>query len=262
MTLGFIGTGTIAEAIIDGLAGTAHPVSAILVSPRNADIAARLAERHVHVRIADGNQAVIDGADTVFLAVRPQIAAEVLGALRFRAGQQVVSLIAATSAETLRGWVGPDVTLTQAIPLPFVAQQQGVTAVFPPTPQVMALFDALGTAVPISTQAEYELAGVGSALMGTFFGLLETASGWLAAQGMAPEAARSYVESLVGSVTDVARRHPDRELSVLRADHSTAGGINEQMHAQFTAQGGSTALAHAMQSVLARISGQGTSPER
>jgi len=64
------------------------------LSPRNEEIAAELAARYPDVRIASDNQAVLDECDTVMLAVRPQIAHEVLPQLRFRREHHLISLIA------------------------------------------------------------------------------------------------------------------------------------------------------------------------
>src|SRR5215475_11388411 len=93
--LGFVGVGTIAEALITGMCAGGEQRATFLLSPRNADTAKRLAERYSFAAVARDNQAVIDGSDIVFLAVRPQVAAEVLGGLKFRPDQRVVSLIAA-----------------------------------------------------------------------------------------------------------------------------------------------------------------------
>lgn len=131
MKYGFIGIGTLAEAIIDGLIGTKLSVDSVIVSPRNAQVSARLAARHGVVTIASHNQAVVDNSDMVFIAVRPQVVESVLTSLKFPKGQHVVSLVAATSTQKLRSWVGSDTILTQAIPLPFVSARQGVTAVHP-----------------------------------------------------------------------------------------------------------------------------------
>src|SRR3546814_4767767 len=79
--LGLIGTGTIAAAIVEGLALSGN--EPILLSPRNADISAALARRISHVGVASVNQAVIDASDLVILAVRPQNADAGLGPLRF-----------------------------------------------------------------------------------------------------------------------------------------------------------------------------------
>lgn len=170
MKYGFIGIGTLAEAIIDGLIGTKLSVDSVIVSPRNAQVSARLAARHGVVTIASHNQAVVDNSDMVFIAVRPQVVESVLTSLKFPKGQHVVSLVAATSTQKLRSWVGSDTILTQAIPLPFVSARQGVTAVHPPTPEVCTVFAALGSCAPIETEEELEVAGVASALMGPFLG--------------------------------------------------------------------------------------------
>ena len=96
MELGFVGTGHIASALVEGLAQTAPPDEGVIVSPRGREHAERLAARHPHVRVARGNQDVVDAADVVFLCVRPAVAREVLGELRFGAGQLLISLVAVT----------------------------------------------------------------------------------------------------------------------------------------------------------------------
>src|SRR3546814_14762740 len=79
--LGFIGTGTIAAAIVEGLALSGE--EPILLSPRNADIAARLSDRFSHVGVANDNQAVLDQSHLVLLAVPPQTADSVPENLNF-----------------------------------------------------------------------------------------------------------------------------------------------------------------------------------
>lgn len=92
--LGFIGTGTITEAIVTGLVSREMPVPEIAVSPRAAKTAESLAALSAKVTVAVDNQHVVDAADMLFLAVRPNVAEEVVRTLRFRSSQQVVSLIA------------------------------------------------------------------------------------------------------------------------------------------------------------------------
>ena len=84
LQLGFIGTGTITEAIVTGLVSGDGPMPEIFVSPRSAKTAARLADMSPQVTVAPDNQGVVDAADMVFLAVRPNVAQDVVRALRFR----------------------------------------------------------------------------------------------------------------------------------------------------------------------------------
>lgn len=84
MNLGFVGTGAITSAIVTGLNASDAGRDGILVSPRNAEVAAALAARFPNVAVAASNQAVLDGSDVVMLAIRPQVTVEVLSSLEFR----------------------------------------------------------------------------------------------------------------------------------------------------------------------------------
>lgn len=175
--------------------------------------------------------------------------------LRFRADQPVVSLIAATDRQTLLDWIGQDLQLTRAIPLPFVAERQGVTAIFPPDTAVAGFFDALGSAIEAKTEAEYQLLGVASALMGTFFGVLETSARWLESRGMPYDQAKTYLAPLFSSLADTAARPHHSSFERLRTEFSTRGGLNEQVFVDFAAKGGTRALTDALDGVLARVRG-------
>lgn len=251
MTLGFIGTGTIAAAMVEGLGG-----EDILVSPRGETVAAALAARFPGVRIAASNQAVVEGCETVVLAVRPQVAEEVIRGLRFHPGQRVISAIAATGIDRIKNWIGLDLPVVRTIPLPFVAERRGVTPVFPPDPEVMALFNRMGTAIPCATIEEFDLLAVGSAIMGSYFGILETVQGWLQAQGLPEATARAYLGGILSCLGTVAENSPEG-FATLRQEYSTKGGLNEQVFRVFSEQGGREALSSGLESVLARVAGRG-----
>jgi pyrroline-5-carboxylate reductase len=253
MNIGFVGTGTITEAMVMGMLGSALGVSRIVVSPRNAEIAARLARLSSVVEVGADNQAVVDASDVLFLAVRPQIAEEVITALRFGAGQSVVSVIAATDRAKLAAWIDAPIEITQAIPLPFVADRAGVTAVFPPNREVAAIFAALGGAVECETREEYDLLAAASSLMGSYFGILERTTGWLSQQGMPAEKARAFVAPLFLSLAQTAVKHGEMPLEALRQEFSTKGGLNEQVFQDFDQNGGTQALTAALDRVMLRI---------
>lgn len=249
MTLGFIGIGTMAAAMVEGLGG-----GDILLSPRSPGRAADLAGRLTGVRVAPSNQAVVDGAETVILSVRPQIVEEVVRALRFRADQKIISLVAATSIESLRDWIGLDLPIIRAVPLPFVAERACVTPVFPPDPDTLALFNRLGKAVPCTRIEDFDLLAVGSAMMGSYFGILETVQGWLVTQGLPETSARTYLAGLFANLGRVASASPEG-FAALRTEFSTKGGLNEQIFRSFADGGGTLALTKALDGVLARVRG-------
>ncbi|KWV56972.1 pyrroline-5-carboxylate reductase [Rhizobium altiplani] len=253
--IGFIGTGAISDAMVRGLLTKPAAVAHVTISPRNAEIAQKLAADFAEVSIAADNQAVIDASDLVVLAVRPQIAKEVLGGLTFRKDQSVLSVIAATDRQALLEWIGADVHLVQAIPLPFVADREGVTAVFPPDPHVASLFSVLGTAVECETKEEYDLLAAASALMSTVMGIMDISATWLEQRGLAKGKGRAYIAPLFASLTQTALRSETVPLEELSSEFATKGGLNEQVLSDFQKNGGRDALISALDRVLARIKG-------
>lgn len=260
MRLGFVGTGVITEAVVTGLVKSRPDLGEIAVSPRNAEIASRLAAQYSSVRIGADNQEVVDRADLVFLAIRPQIAQSVVSALQFRPGQHVVSLVASVQSETLAAWIKTPVKITRAIPLPFVAALQGATAIYPPDTTVAELFSALGTTVQASDCVQYDLFAAAGSLMGTYFGLLESSARWLESKGMPYEQASDYLKQLYAGLAHAMVTSPEQSFEAMRRDVSTKGGLNEHVFTEFDALGGSKALIGALESVLLRIERTGLLP--
>lgn len=254
--IGFIGTGAITDAMVRGLLAKPAAVPHVMVSRRSADVSAKLAADFPQVLIADDNQAIVDGCDTVVLAIRPQIAEEVVRPLIFRDGQKVISVIAATGREALLDWIGSDVALSQAIPLPFVARRNGVTAVYPPDSGTAALFGVLGHAVECETKAEYDLLAAASALMATYFGIMHRTTEWLAKNGLPEEKGRAYLAPLFAGLSETAMLSAQHTGFIeMSREYATKGGLNEQVFQDFDSKGGSAALSEALDRVLKRITG-------
>lgn len=254
-SIGFVGTGAITEAMVRGLLAGSAASTEIHLSPRSADIASRLAAEFPAVNVAKDNQEVVDRSGIVFLAIRPQVAREVIEALSFNPGQRVVSVVAATERQNLLDWIGADVRLVQAIPLPFVADRLGVTAIYPPDADVAALFDTLGTAIQCETKKEYDLLAAASALMATYFGVMEFATDWLTEKGLERSKGHAYIARLFQSLAERAQRPGIDSFSDMSGEFATKGGLNEQVLADFDTGGGKAALNQALDRVLNRIEG-------
>lgn len=252
--IGFIGTGAITDAMVRGLLAKPAAVPHVMVSQRSADISAALATDFPQVLVSAHNQAIVDGCDTVVLAIRPQIAEEVIRPLTFRDGQRVISVIAATSRPALLDWIGAGVRLSQAIPLPFVARRKGVTAVYPPDADTAAIFGVLGNAVECESKAEYDLLAAASALMATYFGLMHRTTEWLAENGLPEEKGRAYLAPLFAGLSETALlAGKDVAFIEMSREFATKGGLNEQVFQDFDGKGGSDALRLALDRVLNRI---------
>ncbi len=255
--IGFIGTGEITRAIVLGLNKASYPYEEILLSRRNADISARLARDCARIRVSDDNQEIADSVDLLFLAVRPQIAEDVLSQLQFRADLRIASLIATLTHDKLRQWVGPGPILTRSVPLPFVAEGRGVTAIYPANAEMEDLYGHLGAVVVARDVDELDALTIPSAAMGTYFGILQTLQQYLEQKGVSECNARTYIAGIFFGLANTAMEDDERSFAQLRVDHSTPGGLNQQMHEVFDGQGGSDALAKALDSVYARIRSAG-----
>jgi pyrroline-5-carboxylate reductase len=260
--VGFIGVGTIAEALIMGMCAGAEQRATFLLSPRNADIAKRLAERFSFVEVAGDNQAVIDGSDIIFLAVRPQVAADVLGALKFRQGQRIVSLIATFDVARLRTLVAPASTISRAAPLPAVARRLGPLTLYPPVPEIARLLEGLGQLVQLQNESALDAFWAVSGLMGSYFGWLDEIAGWLVRHDLEETQVRPYVAALFEALAVTGTERAKDGFDRLIVEHSTPGGLNEQAYRELQAAGWTGLVSQTLDLIHARILGRATLADR
>ena len=253
MKLGFIGTGVITEAIITGLTRSDYPASDIFVSLRNRQVSERLAKMNPKVHVLDDNQAIVDQSDIIFLAVLPQQAEQILYPLQFGDLAHIVSLIATIPIERLRGWTSQNAPLSRAVPLPIVANHNGITTVFPPSQIVQDLFGHLGKVVPIETIEAFDAFVVASATMGLYFDTLETMAQWLCNKGAEYTSARTYLSALHHGLAQTATTQTELGFAELQGGHSTPNGLNQHVVEHFRTNGGHDALLAAFESVEQRM---------
>lgn len=260
--VGFIGVGTIAEALITGMCAGGERRATFLLSPRNADIAKRLAERFSFVKVAADNQAVIDASDILFLAVRPQVAADVLGALKFRKYQRIVSLIATFDVARLRTLVAPASTIARAAPLPAVARRLGPLTLYPPVPEIARLLEGLGQLIQLQDESALDAFWAVSGLMGSYFGWLDEIAGWLVRHDLEETQVRPYVAALFEALSVTGAERAKDGFDRLVVEHSTPGGLNEQAYRELQAAGWTGLVSQTLDLIHARILGRATLADR
>ncbi len=249
---GVIGVGAIAGAIVTGLCAGVDAPPAVLLSPRNAELADALAERFASVQVAAGNQAVLDAAPVVLVCLRPQVAREALAALRFRPDHVVISAMAGISVDELRRLIAPATDVARCIPLPAVARRAGITPIHPPQPTAKPLFDRLGSAVEVPDLAAYDGFAVATATIAAHFEYLRTISAWLGERGVPAEEADRYVAATFADLATTLEHEHD--FSHLARDHATPGGINELFLDTLTEAGVYDEVRTGMDRVLTRLS--------
>jgi pyrroline-5-carboxylate reductase len=222
--LGVLGVGAIATAMVTGLSEGDHPPD-ILLSPRNAQLAAKLAASYPNARVAGSNQAVVDQSDVVLLCVRPSDAPQVVAELRFR-NQSVISVMAGVPLKALRELVAPVQHIVRAIPLPSVARLRGVTPLYPAADFSRELFHRLGRVIEVADETAFDLFSASTATIAAHFLYLNRISTWLAARGIAQREAQAYVGAMFAEIAS-SLHGSELDFETLMREHATPGGINE-----------------------------------
>lgn len=262
MRLGFLGTGAISDAVIRGLCGNAErerslSVKRIIISPRNAVLAAKLAHDFSCVEVAADNQELVNTANIVFVALPGAVCEAELRKLRFKVGQKLVSFVPNASCAMLRGWLNVDLPIARAVPLPFVAKQKTATPIFPADKDLQALFGAIGGFIAVEEEKQFDLFMTGGSLMGLYYRFASLCGAWLEDKGLPAEQAKFYIASLFNALGERAAGDGAAvDFAALQCEYSTKGGTNELIAAAFDAAGGADALKNAINQGFDCITGK------
>lgn len=118
-SIGFIGGGNMAQAIIHGLLDAGHPAAKIHVADPALDMQEIIAEMNAAITLTTDNTVLAKSCDVLVLAVKPQIMATVarpLSQTEKPANQIVVSVAAGVTLETMCSWFGADTALVRVMP--------------------------------------------------------------------------------------------------------------------------------------------------
>jgi pyrroline-5-carboxylate reductase len=253
MNFGFIGTGNITTALVEGFCTVEAASDNILVSPRNAAKASRLASKFSQVKVAEDNQLVIDGSEIIFLALHPQIAPVILPYLDFHENQKVVSLIAATPISLVRELIRVVPDIFRAVPLPSVAQHIGPIILYPNDALLLDIFSKIGKLFAVKSEKHLSLLATVTALISPFFTLMEETAEWAEAGGVERHTAISYTALMFHALSAQALNMPISSFSELAMEAATAGGLNEQALGVIRKKGGFNAFMDALDVVATRL---------
>ncbi|HEV2481933.1 MAG TPA: NAD(P)-binding domain-containing protein [Puia sp.] len=275
MTIGFIGIGNIAAALVEGFctpAGTGGPGAAsvaaepggvevatepagleLFLSPRNEARSKALAAQYPQVTRLESNQAVLDRSEIVIVSVRPPVAAEVLGALHFRADHIVVSLVALLKYTDLAALAHPAVAVSRAIPMPAAAKHNCPIALYRPAPIVQQLFTRVGEPLVVNDEPQLHALWTLTGLITPFYDLLAGLSGWAIEHGVEPLTANAYTAHLFQSLAALAQLDPGAGFPAFAHHAATPGGLNEQAGREIRESGAHQAWTEAADRLLPRF---------
>jgi len=158
-TIGFIGSGNMAEALIKGiLAGGLYGPADICVADVLKDRLNYLADEY-KVRPADSNTTLAAGSDIVILSVKPQNISEVLEEIKgsLKSGAVVISIAAGVTTERISGCLG-QVQVVRVMPNTPALIGRGASALYSNNAaagsmqMAVKLFSAVGKAVVVDSE--------------------------------------------------------------------------------------------------------------
>lgn len=223
--VGFIGTGEIASLMVRGLAGQGHE---ILVSDRNADVAARLARTYPEVRVAPNVQ-VVEGADIVILCLLAKVADQALAGLPFRAGQSVISVMVDVGLARLQRLCAPATDIAITIPLPPIAVGGCPLPCYPASRALEGLYGAKNMVFAVRDETALNAHFGATALCSPFLAQMLEASDWLAGFTGDRTQAEGYLVAVIRGY--LPERPPEGHLAASLQSLSTEGGLNATLRA-------------------------------
>ncbi len=230
-TIGFIGGGNMAEAIIKGLIAGGMAPRNIIVSDPVQDRRALLATT-LQVRTTDENSEVAQEAELIVLSIKPQMAASVLSALENTITPQklVLSIMAGISTTIIEESLQNGVRVVRAMPNTPALVQAGATAVCGGRRATEAdlelakeLFRLVGTVYQVGERQMDAVTGVSGSGPAYVFSFIEALSDAGVKNGLPRDIATGLaVQTVLGSaqLLQQSNEHP----AVLRDRVSSPGG--------------------------------------
>ena len=244
--ISFIGGGNMARSLIGGLIADGRDPATIWVSDNNDDQLLHL-QQQFRINVSSSNIEAANAADTLILAVKPQVMHRVAAELNppvQRRKPLVISIAAGIREEDINRWLGGDVAIVRAMPNTPSLIQTGATALFANS-QVSAaqrnsaetILRSVGLALWIDDEALMRtvtaLSGSGPAYFFLFIEALEEAARNL---GLTDETARLLALQTAFGATKMALES-DENCATLRQRVTSPGGTTEQAIRAFEAGG-------------------------
>ena len=133
MKLGFIGTGNMAGAIIGGILKKGIVKADDIIGADVLEAGREKVKAAYGIRVTDNNIEVVDNADIMFLSVKPQYYAEVIGEIRDAVTENkiVVTIVPGKTLSWLKEQFGKNVKIVRTMPNTPALVGEGMTAACP-----------------------------------------------------------------------------------------------------------------------------------
>ena len=243
--IAFIGAGNMASALFGGLLKRGYPAERIMAAdPHRASLEAAA---ELGIKTASHNGEAIGFADTLVLAVKPQVLQSVLEPLQGALAEHrplIISIAAGIDLATLQRWCGTELPIVRCMPNTPALVQCGATGLYASEnvsaeqkQQAQSILEAVGSAIWLGDEASIDavtaVSGSGPAY---FFAVIEAMEEAGVALGLSPqEAEQLTLQTALGAARMAIES--EHHASELRRRVTSPGGTTERALAAFE-QGG------------------------
>ncbi len=260
-TIAFIGAGNMATALIKGLVAKGYPCANIWASDPNKEQLENL-KKETNINVSDDNTVVIQHADVVVLAVKPQLINEVLQPLENVFNTKAVLLIsiaAGISIKTLESLSSNSQAIVRCMPNTPALVEAGASALYANTytnenqrQQAQDILSAVGLTCWLQNEKDIDtvtaLSGSGPAYFFLFIEALQAAA---INNGLNPDIANKLALQTAFGAAKLALSG-DGDVAELRRNVTSPGGTTEAALAQFEKDDFNKIIARAVAKAKAR----------
>lgn len=222
--IGFIGTGEIASAMVNGITNQGHK---IYVSERGVKYASKLALLN-DVQITN-NQELIDKSDIIILCLLKNTAEKVLPKLNFKKDKKIISVMVDVSFYDLATLCNPAQEIEITIPLPFIAGGNCPLPCYPTGIIVSELFSKKNRIFVVNTEVGLNAHFAVSAMASVILFQAKISSKWLSHFTNDKENSEAYILEMLGEYLSNVSRSNNIDLSNALDSLNTPGGLNQTL---------------------------------
>jgi len=228
MKLGFIGTGTITTAVIEGLIKSKARLEQINISSRSKKNSSKLRKKSAKIKVYNKNQEIINKSSVVFVGLLPKVANKELQKLKFKKNQIVVSFVSTLNIKKLKNFCKPAKTIIKAAPLPMASDGLSPTIIYPNQKLVKNLFEYIGSVIVAKNEKQNNHLWVMSSFMATYVAIIRTLKKYLQKNKVYYQDSNKYLNTfLTGMLFEL--NHHNFDLDKTIKSLQTRGGINEEL---------------------------------
>lgn len=259
-SLGFIGAGNMAGAIINGLLDSGLAADRLYICDPNAEKREVFAARGCHA-FANAEE-MVNHVDALVLAVKPQLLKEVCAPLKDAVQTRkplIISVVAAIPSEAIDSWLGSHLAIVRTMPNTPALVGAGATGLFANElvtddnkRYVEHLFKSVGSAEWIDDEyAIHAVTAAAGSAPAYFFRFAEAMAKQAEVQGLPATTARKLIgQTMLGAAKMIMET--DVEIAQMRQNVCSPNGTTERAIISFNGDDIDAIVARAMQACFDR----------